>query len=282
MTARTPTVLKTFFETNDVPTQTQFGDLLDSYINAVQTSAQTIFSAVSALGTLDVPNGGVTLGAPTGGNKGIGTINVQNGLYLNGTLVTNISAGGSGTVIAATSGQIAYYNANSNQVAGTSVLPTLISIPAGKTIPQPNIVGVTDASNPAAGSLGELISATVTLGAAIGLTSTVISDITSIPLTAGDWDIEGVIGLVPGTGTLQGYGAWINTTSVTNPGQPNAGAFVQQSGLSIAGAGSYTVYPTGKMRINVSAPTTAYLSIQPSFVGGTYSGFGFIGARRVR
>ena len=34
-------------------------------------------------------DGGITVGAPTGGSKGAGTINVAAGIYLNGTLYTN-------------------------------------------------------------------------------------------------------------------------------------------------------------------------------------------------
>jgi hypothetical protein len=41
MTARTPTILKTYFETGDKPTQTQFGDLIDSFVNVATSATQT-------------------------------------------------------------------------------------------------------------------------------------------------------------------------------------------------------------------------------------------------
>lgn len=132
MTAQTPTVLKTYFETGDAPTQAQFTNLIDSYINTVQTSSQQIASDVSALGILNLKGqlnaaASIVVGAPTGGSKGIGTVNAT-GIYVNGTLITTTSAGGSGTVQAATSGQLAYYTATSNTVGGISVLPNAITV----------------------------------------------------------------------------------------------------------------------------------------------------------
>lgn len=118
MTAQTPTTLKTYFTTNAKPTQTQFGNLIDSYINISQTSAQTIISGVSALGTFDIPNQGATIGSPTGGNKGPGTLNVSGNLYVNGTAVGTPS--GSGTVNAGTAGQLGYYSTSTNTISGNA------------------------------------------------------------------------------------------------------------------------------------------------------------------
>ena len=45
--------------------------------------------------TVYYDNGGVTLGQPTGGSKGVGTLNVKNGVYVNGVLLTSGGGGGS-------------------------------------------------------------------------------------------------------------------------------------------------------------------------------------------
>lgn len=121
MTAQTPTILKTYFETGDIPSQAQFGSLIDSYVNVAVSAAQTIQSDVSALGSLDLPNGGQTIGLPTGGNKGPGTINVASNVFINGTAIGTPS--GSGTVVAGTANQIAYYPSSTNTVSGTNALP---------------------------------------------------------------------------------------------------------------------------------------------------------------
>lgn len=121
MTAQTPTVLKTYFEQGDTPSQAQFADLIDSYVNTVQTSAQIITSDVSAAGNFDL-NLGMTIGGPTGGNKGPGTINVAGGVFVNGTAISGGGAG-SGTVNAGTANQLAYYPSSTNSVSGTNAVP---------------------------------------------------------------------------------------------------------------------------------------------------------------
>ena len=65
-----------------------------------------------------------------------------------------------------------------------------VSIPAGATITTPNITGVTSGSAAAAGSVGEVKTAT---GTAVSLTNSTVANITSVALTAGDWWCSGNI-----------------------------------------------------------------------------------------
>lgn len=73
MTAQTPTVLKTYFETRDLPNQQQFADLIDSSVNVAITSAQSIagpliVSANVSLGgnvTVSADSGNLLIGSPT-------------------------------------------------------------------------------------------------------------------------------------------------------------------------------------------------------------------------
>ena len=55
------------------------------------------------------------------------------------------------------------------------------------------LAGVTNGSNAAAGNVGEYLAATVASGAAVALTSGGNRDIASLALTAGDWDVDGMI-----------------------------------------------------------------------------------------
>lgn len=50
MTARTRAALKLLFETDDVPTAVQYGDLIDSCVNLVDTTAQSLASNVTVSG----------------------------------------------------------------------------------------------------------------------------------------------------------------------------------------------------------------------------------------
>lgn len=54
MTQKTRDQLKALFQTNDTPTGADFGDLIDSCINQVDTTAQTINSDLVITGTLNV------------------------------------------------------------------------------------------------------------------------------------------------------------------------------------------------------------------------------------
>ena len=47
MTTYNQTTLKTFFQTNDVPTGSDYANLIDSYINVVDTSAQSMAGALN-------------------------------------------------------------------------------------------------------------------------------------------------------------------------------------------------------------------------------------------
>ncbi len=95
MTARTPTALKLFFETGDRPTQSQFGDVMDSYVNVVQTSGQTIISDVSAQGgwkhrgTLSVLGSALT--SLTGNVVVSGTTVLSNSLTISGSANASLS-----------------------------------------------------------------------------------------------------------------------------------------------------------------------------------------------
>ena len=58
-------------------------------------------------------------------------------------------------------------------------------------------VGVTDGSNAAPGQVGEVISQNVTAG--LALTTNVALNVTSIPLTPGDWDVGGEVWITLGS-----------------------------------------------------------------------------------
>lgn len=106
---------------------------------------------------------------------------------------------------------------------------------------------------------------------------------TSINLTAGDWDVWANVGTAPAGGTTTSIiRAWINTASATDPGAPNAGAYVLEQ--QAIGAGLGQVMPVGMTRITVPAgPAQAvYLSAQVTFAVPTLGAYGSLQARRAR
>lgn len=149
------------------------------------------------------------------------------------------------------------------------------------TINQPNIVGTTTNNNAAAGSVGEYISSTVVSGSAVALTTAMTANVTSISLTAGDWDVSGNVVIAAAATTVATVGqAAISSSTGALPTLPGAGAFNIWQG-SFTGAASLAL-PTGRTRISLAITTTIYLVAQATFATSTAGAYGFIGARRVR
>lgn len=68
---------------------TSFGLTISAGTNASDVSAVILNATGTTIYLKIFGDGGVTVGNPTGGSKGPGTINVANGLYLNGVLYTS-------------------------------------------------------------------------------------------------------------------------------------------------------------------------------------------------
>ena len=165
------------------------------------------------------------------------------------------------------------------QSADTTVVPGLLQ-PATVA----GIKGTTAADSAQAGSVGEVITATVATGSSVSLTSVTSANVTSISLTAGDWDVWGCGCFTVGSTTTMGYlSVGINTTSATLP-LNNAGVTTR------AGAGTNatidvtvdSVLIVMPIRLNISSTTTVYLVARAKFGTSTCKAYGTIYARRKR
>lgn len=161
--------------------------------------------------------------------------------------------------------------------ANNSTLTTTSSTSIG----QGQYLGTATNDNASVGNVGEFISSEIGSGSAVSLTTGVYANITSISLTAGDWDIWGGITFAPAGTTVMGSAvATLSTVSATRPATPNGGAFNQIIATFTTGQGQ--VLPTGMMRLSISSPTTVYLVAFSNFTTSTCSAYGGIYARRVR
>lgn len=137
------------------------------------------------------------------------------------------------------------------------------------------IVGTTTNNNANAGSVGEYLTATTTNTA---MTNGVAANMTSVSLTAGDWDVECNTLFHPaGTTVVTGLAVGISTTSAS------LGAFGTLNYIQASfntGSNNYVSAPT--VRVSVAATTTAYCVGVANFGTSTMQGDGFIRARRVR
>ena len=142
------------------------------------------------------------------------------------------------------------------------------------------INGTTTNDSAAAGCVGEYVSSIIASGSAISLTNNTVTNITSISLTAGDWDVDGVVVFTPDTTTVRtrSIGAF-NTTSASLP------ATYYRSTLTLGtadAAGETYGGPVPIQRISLSATTTVYLMAYAQFSAGNQTAHGYISARRVR
>lgn len=143
------------------------------------------------------------------------------------------------------------------------------------------VKGASDASTAAAGYVGEVISSSIAVGSAVSLTSTIAKTITSISLTAGDWDVWAVLNTNPASTTTTSVATGsISTTNNTLSTQSINTPLATISGAS--GATQPQVFSIGPGQQNISATTTIYLVANVTFAVSTMSAYGYIMARRIR
>jgi hypothetical protein len=138
------------------------------------------------------------------------------------------------------------------------------------------IVGTTAANNANAGAVGEFVRADQLTN--VALTTAVNKNITTLSLTAGDWDVEGWVNFGFSTAG-QIMCAALSTTSANVPATPYDGVNLFIATGQTVSAGTL---PTGSLRVSLAATTTVYLVAQAGFTGGTCAAQGTIRARRVR
>lgn len=160
------------------------------------------------------------------------------------------------------------------------ITPSAVGVAAIGQIP-----GTATNDSASAGNVGEYVSSSVVFGSAISLTTSTAANITSISLTAGDWDIS-ALGYFNAAGTTNIALAEvsINSTSATR-NNATVGAFSQlaygAAGLVLGGTGVISEsIPT--FRVSIATPTTYFFVGYSVFTVSTNTAYGMIHARRVR
>ena len=162
-----------------------------------------------------------------------------------------------------------------------------VSFTAGATAAAGQLPGTATNDNASAGNVGEFVSASVASGSAVSLTSNVTANVTSISLTAGDWEVSGVVAVaVGGTTTTTLLIGGITTTSATLPGALGTGTGNERleswnSNISTS-AGFAAPNAVLSTRMSLSGTTTVFLVAFSTFAVSTSGAYGFIRARRVR
>lgn len=142
--------------------------------------------------------------------------------------------------------------------------------------------GVTDGSSAAAGEIGEY---TISTGTAVTVANNTATNVHSISLTAGDWDVQGTIqwGTTGAITQLSSLESSVSTTSAAR-GSPSFNHQTQSTAAwNSASSGGYN-HNTPVTRVSVSSTTTVYLVGFSYHTAGSFllQGTGTIRARRVR
>lgn len=140
----------------------------------------------------------------------------------------------------------------------------------------------TTTGNATTGNVGEYVSSTVVLGSAVALTTGISANITSISLTAGDWDVQAMPRLTGNAATtLARAQSSISTTSATL--SVTAGQLYDSywNNVTMFNFADITL-PIPTIRVSISSTTTVYLVANAGFGVSTCAGYGFISARRAR
>jgi hypothetical protein len=173
---------------------------------------------------------------------------------------------------------------------GTKNQITVTPSPIGNTLTLPQdiaktstptfagLTGTTTNNDAAAGTIGEYIFSDINSGAPVPLTSPTPSNVTNIALTAGDWDVDGVVGFSTSGASSTDFKAGSHSVSAT------FGADNTWANLPLIATGLTDVVSLNipRRRYSLAAPATVYLVAAATFSLGTVGAYGLVRARRVR
>ena len=136
-------------------------------------------------------------------------------------------------------------------------------------------------TNATAGNIGEYIESVIGAGSAVALTSSVAANITSISLTAGDWDVNGTVYVLPApTTSVTRYVGSLSTASATL--QVTPGQFTDFTIAATVTSGNTFNDVIAPYRFSLAGTTTIFLVTLATFTVSTCSAYGIIRARRIR
>lgn len=140
--------------------------------------------------------------------------------------------------------------------------------------------GTATNDNATAGNVGEYVSSVVA-SPGVSLTTNVVTNLTSISLTAGDWDVSCNPKFLVGATTVVVF----NRVSIGTTSAALSGDYVSQD-YGTAGQANSAIadrgLSLGSVRMSLSGTTTVYCAAQSSFTTSTNSVYGILSARRVR
>ena len=263
------------------------GDTADAQIEiaSIATGTPDGTKFVRDDGTLAVPSGGGTgdvVGPASATDNAIARFDTTTGKLIQNSGIT-IADGASGTLAGTNTGdQTSIVGITGTKAEFDTACSDGNFLYSGDAIASSQVSGTTTNDNAAAGVVGEYIESNVSNAAPVALVSTgTVVNITSISLTAGDWDVSGLVAFIPAaTTSITLKRASISLVSATFDGTVGR-LFGHVSAASVDGANA-SAYSSKALRFSLASTTTIYLVAQGVFTVSTMSAYGNISARRVR
>lgn len=198
---------------------------------------------------------------------------------------------GAGTLSSADSILSAFQKLNGNDGLKANLISPSFTTPSlgvatatsinGSTVSPGHYSGEPSTGSASAGEIGEYIESIQ--NTPVSLTTNVAANVTSITLTAGDWDIDGVVYYSTGatTSITQNVLSFSTTTGTLDTTSGRWGVHTYPATVP-GSAGQTMTEVLPPYRFSVSGSTTVFLVARGTFTVSTYSAGGIIRARRAR
>jgi hypothetical protein len=130
-----------------------------------------------------------------------------------------------------------------------------------------------------AGSIGEFKQTVVAAASPVVLSTGTAAQVASLALSAGDWDVSGYVGFVPGATTnLTAVQASLSSTTAEIDSGNGYTRLWAAAGVVLGANNLEGALPT--VRFSLAAPATIYLNAEGTFSISTLGAYGTIRARR--
>jgi hypothetical protein len=233
-------------------------------------------SGVLVTSAASVPSISTTL--PNGlamGTPGSLTLTNATGLPISGIT-------GLGTGVATALGQNVTGSGGIVLANGPTFVTSTITAPSITFSTTSGIIGTTTNNNAPTGSVGEYLT-TSSSAVTTSVTSSTATNILSLSLTAGDWNVWGTVTYFGGASTVVALiDSWVSTLSATRPVSEFRQSFLFAAGFTPYGIGGPLSINAPIARISLASTTTVYLQAYSIFTVSTTTAGGAIYARRER
>ncbi len=267
---------------------------------SLPTVSGTLPSTATTPLALNATTGALSLGIiPTYlGGLGVNASSSNGFVVYSGGAASFVAGTGSGNVVRSTSPTITTplgivkADVGLGNVDNTSDVTknAAVAMLTNKTLVAPIITGASGVpipgtntnNNAAAGYVGEYIESIVTSGSPFALTSTTAANMTSISLTAGDWDVMATLHYIGDAATNVAFAqASVNTSSATLNVNNQTDFYTNSTYFSTFNGGGFGL-ASGTQRISLSTTANVYAVARSVFTAGNLNVYGTLRARRAR